>query len=40
MTENRAATEGQLRDIAGAITNQTQGGGFALTSDEKAMTRL
>lgn len=31
VTENRAATEGQLRDIAGSITNQTQGGGFALT---------
>lgn len=35
VVENRAATEGQLRDIAGSITNQTQGGGFALTSDEK-----
>lgn len=33
VTENRSATEGQLRDIAGSITNQTQGGGFALTSD-------
>lgn len=27
VVENRAATEGQLRDIAGSITNQNQGGG-------------
>lgn len=40
VTENRAATEGQLRDIAGAITNQTQGGGFALTSDEKGDDKI
>ena len=32
---NRAATEGQLRDIAGSITNQDKGGGFALASEEK-----
>ena len=35
VVENRAATEGQLRDIAGSITNQQLGGGFALTSDER-----
>lgn len=40
VTENRAATEGQLRDIAGSITNQTQGGGFALTSDEKGDDKI
>ena len=40
VTENRAATEGQLRDIAGSITNQTQGGGFALTSDEKGVDKI
>ena len=38
--ENRAATEGQLRDIAGSITNQNQGGGFALTSDEKGDDKI
>ncbi|WP_432646655.1 S-layer homology domain-containing protein [Mitsuokella sp.] len=32
---NRAATEGQLRDFAGSITNQSSGGGFALASEEK-----
>lgn len=37
---NRAATEGQLRDIAGSITNQQQGGGFALTSDEKGADKI
>ena len=40
VTENRAATEGQLRDIAGSITNQNQGGGFALTSDEKGANKI
>lgn len=40
VTENRAATEGQLRDIAGSITNQNQGGGFALTSDEKGADKI
>ena len=40
VVENRAATEGQLRDIAGAITNQNQGGGFALTSDEKGDDKI
>ena len=40
VVENRAATEGQLRDIAGSITNQTQGGGFALTSDEKGDDKI
>ena len=40
IVENRAATEGQLRDIAGSITNQTQGGGFALTSDEKGDDKI
>lgn len=40
VTENRAATEGQLRDIAGSITNQQQGGGFALTSDEKGADKI
>ena len=33
VVENRAATEGQLRDIAGSITNQTQGGGFGLADE-------
>lgn len=37
---NRAATEGQLRDIAGSITNQQQGGGFALSSDEKGADKI
>lgn len=40
VVENRAATEGQLRDIAGSITNQQQGGGFALTSDEKGADKI
>ena len=40
VVENRAATEGQLRDIAGSITNQNQGGGFALTSDEKGADKI
>ncbi|WP_443867263.1 YadA-like family protein [Megasphaera sp.] len=40
MVENRAATEGQLRDIAGSITNQQQGGGFALSSDEKGADKI
>ncbi|WP_444225418.1 ESPR-type extended signal peptide-containing protein [Dialister succinatiphilus] len=40
VTENRAATEGQLRDVAGSITNQTKGGGFALTSDEKGDDKI
>jgi|GEM_PF-189883 len=40
VVENRAATEGQLRDIAGSITNQNQGGGFALTSDEKGTDKI
>jgi hypothetical protein len=40
VTENRAATEGQLRDVAGSITNQQQGGGFALTSDEKGADKI
>ena len=40
VTENRAATEGQLRDIVGSITNQNQGGGFALTSDEKGADKI
>ena len=40
VVENRAATEGQLRDIAGSITNQNQGGGFALTSDEKGDDKI
>lgn len=40
IVENRAATEGQLRDIAGSITNQQQGGGFALTSDEKGADKI
>ena len=40
VVENRAATEGQLRDIAGSITNQNQGGGFALTSDEKGANKI
>ena len=40
VVENRAATEGQLRDISGSITNQTQGGGFALTSDEKGTDKI
>ncbi|MFV0618465.1 ESPR-type extended signal peptide-containing protein [Megasphaera sp. WILCCON 0056] len=33
VTENRAATEGQLRDVAGSITNQSQGGGFGLADE-------
>lgn len=37
---NRAATEGQLRDIAGSIMNQQQGGGFALSSDEKGADKI
>ena len=40
VVENRAATEGQLRDIAGSITNQQQGGGFALSSDEKGADKI
>ena len=40
IVENRAATEGQLRDVAGSITNQSQGGGFALTSDEKGADKI
>lgn len=40
IVENRAATEGQLRDIAGSITNQANGGGFALTSDEKGDDKI
>ena len=40
VTENRAATEGQLRDIVGSIINQNQGGGFALTSDEKGADKI
>ena len=40
VVENRAATEGQLRDIAGSITNQNQGGGFALASDEKGTDKI
>ena len=40
VVENRAATEGQLRDIAGSITNQQQGGGFALTSDEQGADKV
>ena len=40
VVENRAATEGQLRNIAGSITNQNQGGGFALTSDEKGDDKI
>ena len=40
VVENRAATEGQLRDIAGSITNQQLGGGFALTSDEKGADKI
>ena len=40
VTENRAATEGQLRDVAGSITNQANGGGFALTSDEKGDDKI
>ena len=40
VVENRAATEGQLRDVAGSITNQNQGGGFALTSDEKGADKI
>ena len=40
VVENRAATEGQLRDIAGSITNQNQGGGFALTSDERGTDKI
>lgn len=40
VVENRAATEGQLRDIAGSITNQQQGGGFALSSDEKGADKV
>ncbi|MFV0635770.1 ESPR-type extended signal peptide-containing protein [Mitsuokella sp. WILCCON 0060] len=38
IVENRAATEGQLHDIAGSITNQANGGGFALASEEKDST--
>ena len=33
VVENRAATEGQLRDVAGSITNQSQGGGFGLADE-------
>ncbi|MCI7600747.1 MAG: S-layer homology domain-containing protein [Megasphaera sp.] len=33
IVENRAATEGQLRDVAGSITNQSQGGGFCLADE-------
>ena len=33
IVENRAATEGQLRDVAGSITNQSQGGGFGLADE-------
>lgn len=40
IVENRAATEGQLRDIAGSITNQANGGGFALTSDEEGADKI
>ena len=40
VVENRAATEGQLRDIAGSITNQANGGGFALSSDEKGTDKV
>lgn len=40
VTENRAATEGQLRDVAGSITNQANGGGFALSSDEKGTDKV
>ena len=40
VVENRAATEGQLRDVAGSITNQANGGGFALTSDEKGDDKI
>ncbi|WP_296959446.1 ESPR-type extended signal peptide-containing protein [uncultured Dialister sp.] len=40
VTENRVATEGQLRDVAGSITNQANGGGFALTSDEKGADKI
>lgn len=40
VVEDRAATEGQLRDIVGSITNQKQGGGFALTSDEKGADKI
>ena len=40
VTENRAATEGQLRDVAGSITNEANGGGFALSSDEKGTDKV
>ena len=33
VVENRAATEGQLRDVTGSITNQSQGGGFGLADE-------
>ena len=35
VVENRAATEGQLRDVAGSITNQSQGGGFGLADEAR-----
>ena len=37
IVEDRAATEGQLRDVAASITDEAKGGGFGL-ADEKGST--